>query len=93
MPSQTPIAGTSTGVPPAIRTPALAASAILSRFICPGIISEYAETTPIIGRDNSSSVKPQARSNERLGIRSAPAVMLSLLLGIFSFLLFYIFII
>ena len=33
------MAGNSTGVPPAARTPALTASAILSRFMCPGTIS------------------------------------------------------
>jgi len=84
MPSHTPMAGTSTGVPPAMRTPALTASAILSRLIWPGMISEYAETTPMIGCFISSSVIPQARSSERFGMRSGPAVMLSLLLtGIF----------
>jgi hypothetical protein len=50
------------------------------------MISEYAETTPMIGCFISSSVMPQARSRERFGIRSGPAVMLSLLLtGISSF--------
>jgi len=50
------------------------------------MISEYAETTPMIGCFISSSVMPQARSSERFGIRSGPAVMLSLLLtGISSF--------
>ena len=39
MPSHTPMAGIRMGVPPAISTPALTASAILSRFIWPGTIS------------------------------------------------------
>ena len=39
IPSQTPMAGTRTGVPPARRTPSLAAWATLSRCICPGTIS------------------------------------------------------
>ena len=39
MPSQTPMAGMRMGVPPAIWTPALTASAILSRFMWPGTIS------------------------------------------------------
>jgi len=39
MPSQTPMAGIRMGVPPAISTPALTASAILSRFMWPGTIS------------------------------------------------------
>ena len=56
MPSHTPMAGIRMGVPPAISTPALTASAILSRFIWPGTISLYAETTPISGRSSSSLV-------------------------------------
>ena len=56
MPSHTPMAGISTGVPPAISTPVLTASAILSRFMCPGTISLYADTTPIRGRSSSSGV-------------------------------------
>lgn len=40
----------------AIRTPALTASASLSRFIWPGTISLYADTTPISGRSSSSGV-------------------------------------
>ena len=39
MPSQTPMAGMKMGVPPAMRTPALTASAILSRWAWPGTIS------------------------------------------------------
>ena len=39
IPSHTPIAGTRIGVPPAILIPALTASAILSRCMCPGTIS------------------------------------------------------
>jgi len=39
MPSQTAMAGKTTGVPPATRTPALTASTILSRFMWPGTIS------------------------------------------------------
>ena len=39
IPSHTAIAGNITGVPPAIATPILTASAILSKFICPGTIS------------------------------------------------------
>ena len=54
MPSQTPMAGMRMGVPPAMRTPALTASAILSRWAWPGTISLWAETTPISGRSSSS---------------------------------------
>ena len=39
MPSHTAMAGNSTGVPPAARTPAFTASAILSSSMCPGTIS------------------------------------------------------
>ena len=39
MPSQTAMAGNSTGVPPAMETPALTAWAILSRCMWPGTIS------------------------------------------------------
>ena len=39
MPAQTAIAGKTIGVPPAIATPSLTASTILSRFMCPGTIS------------------------------------------------------
>ena len=39
MPSHTAMAGNITGVPPAARTPALTASAILSRSMWPGTIS------------------------------------------------------
>ena len=39
IPSHTAIAGNTIGVPPAIETPILTASQILSRFICPGTIS------------------------------------------------------
>ena len=39
IPSQTAIAGKTTGIPPAMATPSLTASVILSRFICPGTIS------------------------------------------------------
>ena len=60
IPSHTPIAGTSIGVPPAILTPAFTASATLSRCMCPGTISLFAETTPISGRSSSSLVYPMA---------------------------------
>ncbi len=39
IPSHTAMAGNITGVPPAMATPIFTASAILSRFICPGTIS------------------------------------------------------
>ena len=60
IPSHTPMAGTITGVPPAMRTPSFTAWAILSRWACPGTISLKALTTPTSGRSSSSSVKPRA---------------------------------
>ena len=56
IPSQTPMVG----VPPAMRTPALTASVILSKLKCPGTISLCAETTPIKGLSSSSFVYPIA---------------------------------
>ena len=56
IPSHTPIAPNSTGVPPAILTPAFTASVILSKLICPGIISLFELAIPISGLANSSSV-------------------------------------
>ena len=60
IPSQTPMAGIMMGVPPAMRTPALTASVILSKLKCPGTISLCAETTPIKGLSSSSFVYPIA---------------------------------
>ena len=56
IPSHTPIAGNSIGVPPAMRIPALTASEILSSIKWPGIISFLAQQTPTSGRSSSSSV-------------------------------------
>ena len=60
MPSQTAMAGNSMGVPPAMRMPALTASAILSRCMWPGTISLAEFTTPMRGREISSLVRPRA---------------------------------
>ena len=60
IPSQTAMAGNTTGMPPAIATPIFTASVILSRFIWPGTISLKEDTMPIIGRCLSSFVKPKA---------------------------------
>ena len=56
MPSQMPMEGNSIGVPPALLMPAFTASAIVSRWIWPGIISFFALTTPTRGLSSSSSV-------------------------------------
>ncbi|MPM76159.1 hypothetical protein SDC9_123155 [bioreactor metagenome] len=67
IPSHTAIAGNTTGVPPAIATPNLTASTILSRFMCPGTISLYELTIPINGLFISSFVCPKALKRERCG--------------------------
>ncbi len=78
MPSHTPMAGNSIGVPPAIRMPAFTASEILSRCMWPGMISFLALTTPMMGRLSSSSVRPRARNSARWGMRSTPLFIKSL---------------
>ena len=65
MPSHTPMEGTTTGFPPAAMTPSLTASAILSRYICPGMMSLCAQMMPMIGFFISLSVQPSARISER----------------------------
>ena len=75
MPSHTAMAGNSIGVPPAMRMPALTASATLSRFMWPGTISLYEHTTPMSGRSNSSRVRPRAYRRLRLGARPTPCVI------------------
>ena len=60
MPSHTPMAGSWKGVPPAMRTPALTASASLPRCRWPGTTSLAALTTPTRGRSISSRVRPRA---------------------------------
>ncbi len=65
MPSHTPMVSNSSGVPPAMRTPAFTASAILSRFTWPGMISLYEPTTATRGRAISTSVSPMARRRLR----------------------------
>ena len=75
-PSHTAMAGTSMGVPPAARTPALTASAMRSRCMCPGTTSLAALTTPMRGRSISVRVSPRACRSERCGAFSSPFVML-----------------
>ena len=62
------------GTAPASRTPALAAMASLSRWMLQGVTSFQDDATPTWGRSKSSSVKPTARSIDRAGARSRPAV-------------------
>ena len=54
MPSQTPMAGNSIGVPPAAATPSLAACAISRRWMWPGMISLKELQMPISGFWRSS---------------------------------------
>src|SRR5919108_4384407 len=74
MASEMAMVPNSSGTPPARRTPALAASASLSRWMLQGVTSFQEEATPTWGRSKSSSVKPTARSMERAPARSRPAV-------------------
>ena len=85
IPSQTAIAGNTTGVPPAIATPSFTASTILSRFICPGTISLNEETIPISGRSLSSFVYPSALNRLLWGACDVPVFTLSLLISLISF--------
>ena len=55
MPSQTPMAGNSMGVPPAAATPSFAASAMSRRPMCPGMISLNELQMPTKGFLRSSS--------------------------------------
>ena len=55
MPSQTPMAGNSSGVPPAAATPSFAASAISRRWMWPGMISLKELQMPMSGFLRSSS--------------------------------------
>ena len=78
MPSQMPMVANSSGVPPAMRTPALTASATLRRFRCPGMTSFAELTTAMSGREISSSVRPSALSRLRCGAFEGPVFMRSL---------------
>ena len=81
IPSHTAMAGNSSGVPPAMRTPALTASASLPRWRCPGTTSLAALTTPTSGRSISSRVSPSAYKRERCGAFSSPAFIFLLRLS------------
>ena len=78
IPSQTAIAGKTTGTPPASATPSLTALTILSRFMCPGTISLYELTIPTIGFCISSSVNPSALNKLLCGACCIPFFTLSL---------------
>jgi hypothetical protein len=78
------------GVPPAILTPALTASSILSRWIWPGMISLWAWAMPIKGLLISSLVYPMAFIRERWGALSIPFFMRSLRIIGFLFCSYYI---
>ena len=63
--SQTAIVLTSKGVPPASRTPALTASAMVCKWICPGTTSLKLLIIPIKGCSISLSEHPKARNRDR----------------------------
>ena len=77
-PSHTPMTGNAMGVPPASRTPALTASAMVLRWICPGTTSLAELTMPISGRSISSRVNPKALSRERWGAFSRLSFIIEL---------------
>ncbi len=79
-PSHTPITENSMGVPPALLTPALTASTILSRWTWPGMIVLAELTIPIKGEAISRSLNPNAFRSERWGARLAPLFISSLLI-------------
>ena len=58
---------------PAAITPSLTASAILSRYMCPGMISLCAQTIPTMGFFISLSVHPSARISERWEDMAVPS--------------------
>ena len=70
---------TRSGVPPALRTPALTASTTLRRCMCPGTTSLNELAMPMNGRSISASLTPSARSSERCGARATPRLISSLL--------------
>src|SRR5210317_1368331 len=88
IPSHTPMVPNAMGVPPAILTPAFTASRILSKWICPGMISLWAWAMPISGRLISSLVYPIAFIRERWGALSMPFFMRSLRITIYLLFLF-----
>ena len=79
MPSQMPITPNSKGTPPAPRTPALTASTMLRRCMCPGTTSLNELAMPTNGLSISASLTPSARSSERCGARATPCLISSLL--------------
>ena len=82
IPSHTPMVGNTNGVPPLISTPFLVASTILSKLICPGIISFCDVTIPIRGLSNSSSLNPIALKRALCGALPIPFLTISLLIYI-----------
>ncbi len=62
--------------------PAFTASAILSKWVCPGMTSLRELSTAMKGRSISSSVMPSALSRLRCGARATPRLIWSLLSSI-----------
>ena len=77
-PSQAPMTPNSSGVPPAMRTPALTASTMSRRWVWPGTISFQELAMPTSGAPISSSVRPTAFIRERCGAFSIPFFIRSL---------------
>src|SRR5581483_8332681 len=77
MPSETVMVLNMMDLPPALSTPRPASIASLSMCILHGVTMLHVEAMPTTGFLKSSSLKPTARSIERLGARSGPSTMMA----------------
>src|SRR5580698_7489052 len=73
IPSETVIVPKMTAFPPAPSAPAAASRASRSMCMLHGVTMLHVEAIPTTGLLKSSSLKPTARSIERLGDRSGPS--------------------
>src|ERR1017187_3210962 len=74
IPSETVIVPKMTDFPPAPSAPAPASCASLSMCMLQGVAMLHVDAIPTTGLAKSASVKPTARSMERLNARSGPSV-------------------
>ena len=72
MPSQMPVVITSTGKPPASRTPCFTRSASAFKCTWPGLYSFQLLTMPMSGRACSSGLMPMPHSRPRRHSRASP---------------------
>ena len=73
IPSETVIVPKMIDLPPAASAPAAATRANSSMCMLQGVTMLQVEAIPTMGLAKSSSLKPTARSMERLGARSGPS--------------------